>query len=75
MMGYGGGFGMFFGPLLFVGFIILIVYLLSGRPDAKRSPRTRTQEKTPLDILDERLARGDIDRREYDEKREVLKLG
>ncbi|MCF6197847.1 MAG: SHOCT domain-containing protein [Hyphomicrobiaceae bacterium] len=64
---------MFFGPLLFIGFIVLVVYLLSGRSNTKFGLGTLTREKTPLDILDERLARGDIDRHEYDEKRSVLK--
>ena len=74
MMGFGGELGMFFGPLLFIGFIVLIVYLLSGRSGANLGLKGLTREKTPLDILDERLARGDIDRREYDEKRQVLNL-
>lgn len=75
MMGFGGGFGMLFGPLIFVGLILLVVYLVNGGVGWNNGPKVKMRAQEPLDILDERLARGDIDQREYDEKRRVLKHG
>ena len=47
-------------------FVVLIVW-------AVRSTTTpRREEDTALRILDERLARGEIDREDYDERRKVL---
>jgi putative membrane protein len=64
--GWGSG-GMWLGPLFMVGWlalviavIVLLVHLLNGGRGG-RSALTRT----PQDILDERYARGEIDREEY----------
>ncbi|VAW21479.1 hypothetical protein MNBD_ALPHA12-1876 [hydrothermal vent metagenome] len=69
-MGYGG---WFFGPLMmllvlgvFVGAFVLILKLLGigGQSSSSRSA---------LELLDERFARGEIDRQEYEERRSTLK--
>lgn len=75
MMGLSGGFGMFFGPLILIGLVVFFVYSLSGQSERKIELEPVTPENTRLQILDERLARGDIDEREYDEKRRVLMHG
>lgn len=70
--GYGGG-AMGIGMLLFWGLIIVLVVALArgwGRRSEDDGPRPR--EKTALDILSERYARGEIDKGEYEEKRRDL---
>ncbi len=66
---------MFFGPLILIGIAVFLVYILYGPNERKTELEPRTIEKAPLQILDERLARGDIDQREYEEKRRVLEHG
>jgi putative membrane protein len=66
--GFGAG-GMGLGMLLFWGVIIALVVFLFGRLGATRDHATRA---TPLDILRERYARGEIGKAEFDEKRREL---
>lgn len=83
--GYGhGGFmhgdgwhGIFLGPLMMLIFLAIataIVVLIArwiwgaGREPHYGAPRP----KTPLDILEERFARGEIDASEFEERRRVL---
>lgn len=75
--GFGfGGFGMGIGMLLFWGLVIVAVVMLargfgrSSRPGADGVPSVR--DKTPLDILRERYARGEIDQAEFVQKRDDL---
>ncbi|MDP3744848.1 MAG: SHOCT domain-containing protein [Methylotenera sp.] len=75
MDGYGWGsmgLGMI-GALLFwiiviIGIVLLVKILLGSG-----SAFGRTQEKTALDILKERYARGEIDKAEFDQKKLDLK--
>jgi len=71
MMGGWGGFGilgwlsmLIFWVLLILGVIALIRYLV-------RSGQSR-EDKTPLDILKERYARGEINKKEFEEKKKDL---
>ncbi len=71
---FGGGGGMFIGPLIMIGFWALAIYLvvlffrwISGRAD-----RPTTLPHAPLDILKERYARGEIDEREFTQSKKVL---
>ncbi len=70
--GFGGG-GMGIGMILFWGLIIAGIVMLArgfgGRPAGSES---KAAERTPLDILDERYAKGEIDKREFDERRRDL---
>ncbi len=52
--------------LVFVGLAAIIVWVADWVSVGKRG------RATALDILNRRLARGEIDRAEYDEKRRVL---
>jgi len=75
MMWWGGGWaGMVFGPLFMIltlaaviAFAALFVRWLGGPWHG-----TAPQGRTPLDILKERYARGEIDKEEYEERRHVL---
>lgn len=63
-----GGFGM----LLFWGVIVVLLVLLvraiTGRPEA---PSVGGRQ-SPREILQERYARGEIDKNEYEERRKTL---
>ena len=67
---WGPGFGWIFMILIWFLIILGVVALvkwLFGSPSGSIS-----RERTPLDILQERYARGEIDRDEYEEKRRDL---
>ena len=75
---WSGGHGWFFGPLVMIGWlaiavliIVVIVRLASRRPGDRRD-RPTGGDDTPLDILKRRFARGEIDEREFEEKRKRL---
>ena len=66
-------YGMIFGPMMLIVIIVLTVLIIAG---VLRSLgfgwQSGTQGDTPLDTLNRRFARGEIDRAEYDERRELL---
>jgi putative membrane protein len=66
----GGGLGM----VLFWGLIILLVVLAVRGFGGFGSRRDSAplEEKTPLQLLQERYARGEIDKEEYEERRRTL---
>ena len=72
----GGWFGWFFGPLMMIVFIgvivaavVLLIRGLSGPAQHAPGPSSRPD---PLDILKERFAHGEIDSEEFDERRRIL---
>ena len=74
-MGYGWGWGMGFGMISMVLFwvivilgIVVLVRWIGGSAASSAAPPS----KTPLDILKERYARGDIDKQEFEEKKRDL---
>ena len=78
---WGGGWGgMAFGFLMMIAFVaaIVVVVVLVMRALGSGhggSARTTQPGKTPLDILEERFARGEIDAQEFEERRRVLGEG
>ena len=78
MMGWGGGwYGMIFGPIfmilvlaLVIAVAVLLVRWLGG--SSFTATLQQPPARTPLDILKERFARGEIDRQEFEERRRVL---
>lgn len=75
--GYGWGWGMGFGMismvlfwvLVILGIVILVKWIAAGSSSGGTGvPR----EKTALDILKERYARGEIDREEFEQKKKDL---
>ena len=77
-MTWNGGAGMIIGPLMMLVFlaaavavIVLVVRWLGGGRRHERRVR-REGGRTALEILEERYARGEIDREEFEERRRVL---
>jgi putative membrane protein len=80
MMWWGGGwYAMIFGPLFMILFfavlvsvVVLLVRWLGGPWQGTMPPHHSPPGRTPLDILKERFARGEIDKEEFEERRRVL---
>ena len=73
--GYGFGGGMGIGMLLFWGVIIFaVIMMVRGLGGNSNPPASgaRIQDKTALDILGERYARGEIERAEFEQRRNEL---
>jgi putative membrane protein len=76
MGGYGWGGGWGFGMigmllwwvLIVLGIVLIAKWLFSGGPGAGRASGDRA-----LEILKERYARGEIDKQEFEEKKQVLR--
>ena len=68
---WGMGFGMLlmllFWILVILGIAVLIRWLLVQSPQGRGS-----RDKSPLEIVQERYARGEIDREEYEQKKRDL---
>lgn len=70
-------YGMVLGPIMMIVFIaatiavaaLLVRWLSDASPIL---PPPRAPEKTPLDILKERFARGEIEKEEFEEKKRTL---
>ncbi len=70
--GFGGG-GMGIGMLLFWGLTIAaIVMLVRGFGGGSGAGELRVRDRTALEILGERYAKGEIDKGEFDQKRRDL---
>ena len=66
-------YGMIFGPIVMIAFIVLTVVIIAWVLRAfGLSLQSASQKDTPLDTLKHRLARGEIDRAEYEEKKKIL---
>lgn len=80
MMWWGGGwYAMIFGPFLMILFlavliaaVVILVRWLGGPWPGAVSPHHAPPGRTPLDILKERFARGEIDKEEFEERRRIL---
>jgi len=73
----GGWHPWFFGPMMMILFlavaVILIVLLVRWLGLARHgAPPHQASVRTPLDILKERFARGEIDKEDFEERRRVL---
>lgn len=69
----GGGWWMAYSMVLFwAGVIVLIVWGLRALDAGNRRNGTRDPRRRPLEILEERYARGEIDRQEFEQRRSTL---
>lgn len=66
------GWGMFFGPVLMIAAIAAIVAVVVFIIRGSSGGGAPYAAKTPLDILNERFARGEIEKEEFEEKRRLL---
>lgn len=78
MWGWGGS-GMIFGPLFMIlvlavviAVAVLLVRWIGGPWQTQPPPHYPPPGRTPLDILKERFAGGEIDKNEFEERRRVL---
>ena len=79
MMWGGAWYGMIFGPLFMILLLavviaaaVFLVRALGGPWHAAPPPHYPAPGRSPLDILRERFARGEIDKEEFEERRRVL---
>jgi putative membrane protein len=69
------GLGMMLVWLLFLALIVVgVVFLVRSFSDGGRTA-PRPDDNRALDILDERFARGEVDQKEYEERRRILTGG
>lgn len=75
--GFGGGIGFGgIGMIVFWGLVIAVVIMLARGLGAFGSGAASPGDKrTPLDILRERYAKGEIDQHEFEQKRRDLGPG
>ncbi len=70
-MGTGGWVAMIAGMSIFWGLIVLAGVMIFRGSSGRRSGGG-LQERGALEILDDRFARGDVDREEYEARKAVL---
>ncbi len=69
------GFGMMLMSLLFLALIVVgVVVVVRSFSESGRTAH-RPEGSRALDILDERFARGEIDQKEYEDRRRTLAGG
>ena len=79
MWGNEGGWGMFVGPLIMIlilaatiAAIVFLVRWLSGARQGFGPASLTPPVQSPVDILKERFAKGELSKEEFDERRRVL---
>ena len=71
--------GWFMGPFMMIIFLVIVVVVvlllvrwLGGHGLGQSGPHHPLPGRSPLDILKERFAKGEIDKEEFEERRRVL---
>ena len=79
MMGSGGGFGWFMGPIMMLIFLmaaVAVVVLLIrwlGGADHHRPGKRGDGDTDALAVLEQRFARGEIDEEEFRKRKQILR--
>lgn len=68
-MGFGFVFMLLFWALIILGIVVAIRWLMR---ESQARPEQLHHSRTPLEIVQERYARGEIDREEYEQKKRDL---
>lgn len=68
-MGWGGMWFQFF---LWIAVVALALWAIIRFSSQHRDEHDRTERKSAMDILEERYARGEIDREEFEQKKHDL---
>jgi putative membrane protein len=72
MHGYGGmGFGMGWGWIIGLIFLVILIWIII-RITSRGQSSNQTINRSALDILNERYARGEMDKDEFEEKKRNL---
>jgi putative membrane protein len=72
-MGFGLLFMILFWALIILGIVALVRWLVrESQAGRQQDGRALPRDKTPLEIVQERYARGEIDRAEFEQKRQDL---
>jgi len=71
MHGYGFSWTMLIMGMLWIGLIIFGIYLTFSFIRGN-NPKPRQQQKPPLQILNKRLANGEIDEAEYERLKTII---
>ncbi len=80
-LGAGGWIAMISMMVVFWALVVAAGVLIfrggvgSSRGRAETGPHDRVADRDPMDILDERFARSELDREEYEARRAVLRGG
>lgn len=73
MGGFGGFFMVIFWIVVIIGAVYLIKFLMQNTQNkGDPSDRGRSGNPQPIDILKERYAKGEIDKKEFEEKKRDL---
>ncbi len=78
MFGYGGGWPSWEVALMWVAMIAfwgLLIWAVYALITSARKPDTGPSSQDPRQILDQRLARGEIDTEEYQRLRDLIAVG
>ncbi|MFA7385888.1 MAG: SHOCT domain-containing protein [Candidatus Paceibacterota bacterium] len=67
--GFFGAFGWFFMVLWWVFIVVVIIALLRWISERQKNDNNK---KSPLEVLKERYAKGEIDKKEFEEKKKDL---
>jgi putative membrane protein len=70
-------YGMIFGPMVMIAFIVLTALIIAWalRALGLGWQSLSSQKDTPLNTLNHRFARGEIDRAEYEDRKRLLEAG
>jgi len=73
--GHASGFGFLIFPVMMIVMFIIIMFIMrifGMGCSSHGGNHSAPADKTPLDILEERFAKGEIDQREFQDKKRLL---